>query len=327
MPEQPIFLIGAGFNREAHDETGPIYGESLYIGKYQIKCSYPLVHDLAKECFPEDPYDGHESIETKFERACSQGNTKPLGHLCDLLMKADYYLAPVLSNTENAYSAFFERFRGSSFITYNYDSMVEYFLFRKQCWYPHDGFGIPVETSQTNGDASPPKSTSLVLHLHGSLCVYSHSFDVQWTGNFGELRPTAPRYYFDPDSIGNLFFNYRRSVTIGHRMLEERVIAPVPNKSKALDEPFVRATHSRANELLKSGGRLVSIGYRFNSHDDSSYDCLLGEFSRTAHPEVLLIGPDAEEIKRRLSLRYKRIRWIATTATFSQWVRSGFRGV
>ena len=47
----PAFLLGAGFNADAKVQVGPVYGESIYIGKHEIQCAYPLLGDLAQLCF------------------------------------------------------------------------------------------------------------------------------------------------------------------------------------------------------------------------------------------------------------------------------------
>jgi len=46
-----LFLIGAGFNVDAARESCPVYGNSMYVGRYQMDCGYPLVSDVARLCF------------------------------------------------------------------------------------------------------------------------------------------------------------------------------------------------------------------------------------------------------------------------------------
>jgi len=47
-------LFGAGFNVDAAREAGPVYGTSIYFGKYRIYPSYPLVAETTRLCFGLD---------------------------------------------------------------------------------------------------------------------------------------------------------------------------------------------------------------------------------------------------------------------------------
>ncbi len=53
-------------------------------------------------------------------------------------MEADYYVAWKLATTENrnSYQRFFEYFDEANFLTFNYDSLPEIFLSRKDRWFP-----------------------------------------------------------------------------------------------------------------------------------------------------------------------------------------------
>jgi hypothetical protein len=176
---EPLFILGAGFNADAKAEVGRVYGESINIGVFEIPCGYPLVRDLWRLCFAlERPPDG-ASIESRFAEALDARNLEPMLRLADALMEADYRLGPRLLPTgcrpDNSYAAFFARFSSSSFLTFNYDSLVEIFLSHHGRWHPEDGFGVRVRTEfrpLRKPSAPGTKSTSFVLHLHGSLCLH-----------------------------------------------------------------------------------------------------------------------------------------------------------
>ena len=113
---------------------------------------------------------------------------------------------------------FFETFAGSNFVTFNYDSLPEIFLHRAKRWYPHDGYGVPVEVERLLGttDADNRNSTSLVLHLHGSFCVHTSENEIRRNPRnaISWLEPLAtPRYSFDPDSISHCFPSYRQTMS------------------------------------------------------------------------------------------------------------------
>lgn len=120
-------------------------------------------------------------------------------------MEADYYLATRLANStgSNCYREFFEMFDGSHFLTFNYDSLPETLLFRMDRWYPHDGYGVSVQAELPPWEEkyAARKSTSLVLHLHGSLCVKPSEFEKRRKDR-NAMRWLVPRtqtaFLFDP---------------------------------------------------------------------------------------------------------------------------------
>ncbi|WP_319523670.1 hypothetical protein [uncultured Desulfosarcina sp.] len=215
----PFFILGAGFGVDAGKIVGPINAESIYIGKYQFNCTYPLVRDLPRICFPDETQVVQVAeVENRLGDAIENGNNDPIERLCNELTKADYYLAPALVGRpmlQNPYSQFFADFQSSSFATYNYDSFVEFALFKAGRWSPHDGYGVEVavDSGITTATAKVKDSSSLVLHLHGTYLVYSYKFTfgvpdrngVQWMKRFDNSR-----FAFDPLSLGYLFSPFER---------------------------------------------------------------------------------------------------------------------
>ncbi len=244
-----------------------------------------------------------KSIEELFRDALERKDYGPLNKLSNRLMEADYRLATRLGSPEqtNRYKDFFETFAGSNFITFNYDSLPEIFLHQSKCWYPHDGFGVPVEfdripqllvkqagpvePSLGPADTYSQNSTSLVLHLHGSFCVYSAH---------------GTRYRFDPDSISNCFLPYRRFLSTERVPIEKRVIAPIPDKAEQLKQPFISETYSRACSLVRESGALVAIGYSFNSHDNASYGPILAALSESRDRKLSVVSPEASKLAEQI---------------------------
>jgi hypothetical protein len=261
--------------------------------------------------------------------------------LSNKLMEADHYIAQRLLSSDtkpsNPYAAFFARFKDCHFLTLNYDSLPEIFLFHHKVWCPQDGYGIPVygeldplANEDIRAEIRCRQSSSNVLHLHGSLCIYSRSFDLtRQVGNstLWVVLNKNPDYIFDPDSISDMFFPYKRTPRgPSYQRLEERVVAPVPDKAEGLQGEFIRAVHSRAKGILGSCQRVIVIGYRFNALDKDSYDSLLRALSRAPNPEAVLVCPDADSLKDRLSRAYPRVNWVPHAKTFSAWVEAGFPG-
>jgi hypothetical protein len=322
-----LFLLGAGFNIDSTHEAGPVYGNSIYDGHYQIDCGYPLVADVLKLCFGLDRPPEGKSVEGLFSEALSSGDYKPLERLVDRLMEADYRLAYKLasSNTSNSYRRFFEKFSDAQFLTFNYDSLPEIFLARLRRWCPEDGYGVPVATERQFGTNLPAdtRSASLVLHLHGSLCVYTGEFEI--LGNpFEEVAELVhrrrPLYAFDADSITPCFQGYRRMMSNTGRVgIEERVIAPVPEKSGGLKQAFIRDTYAKALSLLRETGTLVVIGYSFNVHDRVSYNPLLEALARSSERTLTIVSPQANEVRDRIVEEYPPLKVEPVPKTFRMW--------
>jgi hypothetical protein len=238
--------------------------------------------------------------------------------LADCLMKADYdLLERLLSHSgakRNCYSKFFERFAGSHFLTFNYDSLPELFLLHQNQWNPQDGYGVTVacEIYPHRKSHENRPSTSLVLHLHGSFCLYTSGYTLEEVPgeNVALLRQREQlQFRFDPDKIGTLFFPFKR-VPPDHAwdLPESRVIAPVPDKTEGIKKEFVSEVYRRADELLRSATLpVVAIGYSFAS--------------------VLLISPDAVRMGEMLSLEFPRVNFESLEHTFKSWVEAGFPGV
>ncbi len=329
-----VFLIGAGFNVDAAAEAGPVHGDSIYAGHYRIDCGYPLMADTAGLSFGLSHVPPGKSIEDLFSEALGRGDYAPLEKLSDRLMEADFRLACGLasSGASNCYSEFFKTFDGANFLTFNYDSLPEIFLFRLMRWYPHDGYGLPVaaELAPLQADQfAGLKSTCLVLHLHGSFCVYTSEFEIRhnpgdaiaWLDRLGR-----PRYGFDPDSISLCFPPYRRAMSSTGRVpIEERVIAPIPDKAHELKQPFIAEAYRKACSLVRQSGTLVTIGYSFNSYDRPSYQPVLQALDESPGRKLIVVSPKASEPAARISKEYPRLHVVPIERTLKSWAADSFR--
>lgn len=213
-----LFLLGAGFNIDATREAGPFYGDSIYIGRHQIDCSYPLVSDVLRLCFGYDKTPEGKSVEDLFAEALQKHHYKPMDALVHRLMGADFYIAQRLATAEkpNSYRRFFAHFDGAQFLTFNYDSLPEIFLSQSGRWFPEDGYGVPVLTERAPlaKPLTNEKSSSLVFHLHGSTCVLTIESKIMGSvvgGTAEMIHLDEPLYAFDPDSISHCFPRGARS--------------------------------------------------------------------------------------------------------------------
>jgi hypothetical protein len=324
-----LFLIGAGFNIDANHEASPL--RNRYYGN-RIDCGYPLVSDVLKLCFGRDDLPKGKSAEELFSEALQKGDLGPMEKLVERLMEADYYIALRLaaSETSNSYRRFFEKFNDAQILTYNYDSLPEIFLARDGRWSPEDGYGMPVATELTFGlEPIGTKSSSLVIHLHGSACVYSSEFEI--IGNpAGGMAQLAPRqktlYAFDADALSPCFPRYRRMMSrTGHVRVEERVLAPIPDKSKGLDEPFIRQSYATALPLVRQLGTLAAVGYSFNHYDRLSYHRILEALGQSKERTLFIVSPQARELAKRISQEYSDLCVRPVERTFKGWAADSFR--
>jgi hypothetical protein len=319
----PLFLLGAGFNADAAGEVAS-FGDAH-------GAQYPLVGDLWRICFDEATPASTASIEDRFAVELSRRNYEPIKQLCHTLMHADYYLAATLSDRDtgapNSYSAFFEAFPSSRYLTFNYDSLPEIFLYRRSLWMPDDGFGIPVVVERED-EAPPviPSSATRVVHLHGSMYVYERAVDYHAKQTPGdvciELDPLhEPVFHFDPDRMGRIFWPIRRSRTLGITEIHHRIIAPVPDKTSGLQAAFVQAAYSHASSAIIQANQVIVVGYSFNQHDRASYAPLVAAMARR---QVTIVAPDADDVVRHLSKEYPSVGWNPIPLRFGQWAARRF---
>jgi hypothetical protein len=327
-----LFLLGAGFNIDATREAGPFYGNSINIGVHQIDCKYPLVADVLKLCFGLDKPAEGKSIEDLFSEALARADYKPMEALVDRLLGDDYYIAQRLATAQksNSYRRFFEHFDRAQFLTFNYDSLPEIFLSQSGRWFPEDGYGVPVQT-QLASLAEPrigAQSSSLVIHLHGSACVFTIESRIigNPVGGIAELvHLDEPLYAFDPYSISHCFPRYGRVVSVtGHTRPDERVIAPIPDKSQDIRQAFVQKSYSVALPIVRQTGVLVAVGYSFNPYDCISYHRILEALGQSKERTLFVVSPQAGELVKRISKEYPCLRIRPIEKTFKAWAADSF---
>ena len=330
---EPLFLLGAGFNYDAKIEAADkTIQKSTYVDKYENNSEYPLLADLFEICFPNVKNDTFTSIEELLNTSIENNNFEPIQRLYNKIMDADCKLVPkLIENQSSCFYKFFNKFQKSSFLTYNYDSLLELFLLKLNRWYPHDGYGVPVEIGfnwsigvdeNKENEYLGKCSSSFVFHLHGSLYIYSKNFEIK--NNLIELKED-PIFKFDPYSIATLFFPYEQAqLDLSYSPnIRERIIAPIPDKSEGLKSEFIKKIYSKARNYIKNTNQIIAIGYKFSEHDKSSYDSLIRDYKK----EILVISPDAEKIKNRLKSEYTKIQWSAETTTLKSWVTDDFIGL
>jgi len=313
-----LFLIGAGFNVDALDEAGNPSG----VGPY------PTVNELLVYCFDDQSDLSGKSIEELFQESIESGNWEPMNSLSTLLSQADYNIPELLNATPNAYSRFLDRYKDATFLTFNYDSLLEILLFNRGLWVPDDGFGVTVQVNRENQRRAsnlPKTSHNQILHLHGTFTVYASDYEIDFSSSTGMLIDrNSPHFIFDADRIANCFRPYERQMpTTGYESIERRVIAPVPEKATQEANTFIRSVNEKAKLLLEKCERLIVIGYSFNAHDDVSFRYIF-EALEEQGSEVILISPDAKNVCLRLKDQFGKIQFKPYELGFSAWAEKDF---
>ena len=318
----PTFILGAGFNADAAEEAG----------RCQIDSGYPLVADTLRLCFDRPGIPDGKSIEDLFSDALERRDYGPIARLADRLRSADYYVAGALASAEkvNCYQRFFRTFAHSNFLTFNYDSLPETFLFHLRCWFPRDGYGVRVTAHLPPGaeEFADKKSSALVLHLHGSLCIRTSEYEARRKPGQATAWLTErdrPLYAFDPSSISANFAPFNRDV--GADDVEDRIIAPVPDKSQGFKQAFIRDTYTKAVAMVRDSDIVVAIGYSFNAHDRASYQTLLDALRESKGRRLLVVSPDAGTVVNAIRLGFPDLSIEALEATFKQWAAASFPGL
>jgi hypothetical protein len=312
-----LFLLGSGFNADAGTAAGPI--SAATVEEY----GYPLGEHLGRLCFDLDELPDNRSVEGLFQEAYAAKDPKPMERLADALMSADCHIPSQLitkgGNRPNCYSEFFRIFDRANFLTFNYDSLPEQFLLHQGLWNPRDGFGVKVSAPAPGWTEST--SDRCVLHLHGSLYIYTSMYDdtTWWLEELPE-----PGYRFDPRTVLSRFKPFGgHPPDDGDEEPEKRVIAPVLEKAEGLTGEFVTAMYERAEKLVEEAKELVTIGYSFNRHDAASFDPIL-KAAELGGTTVVVVSPDAEEITEWLQAAYPENTFRAVPEYFSGWVDAGF---
>ncbi len=317
--ERPVFILGPGFNVDAAAEASQTSG-----------AGYPMTGNLVKACFGLDRLPAGSSIEDLFSDAIDKGESKPLQILAELLFESDYQMGLPLSagnsNEVNAYLSFLRRFPSADFLTFNYDSLLEILLFSLNRWRPDDGYGVPVKVTLLSDSPSlSALSKNLVLHLHGSLSVYTETlqFAQEPRQPIRMLRRRREPYFaFDPDAITLAFSPFDRVLPdIGYVYPDQRIIAPILNKAKELNLAFVDKVYARAGAIVREATQIVAIGYRFGIYDRPSYEPII---RAATVQQISVISPESGDICSRLRSEYPKIAWVPVSSTFADWVRAGY---
>jgi len=313
------FLLGAGFCQAANGfrpEGTPSYVKG-----------YPLAADL-QSCF-DSTYSFARGIESAFAEAEHRPDLSPRAVLVERLLEADHYFgAPTARDPESPYRRFVQTYPSATFLTFNYDALLEFSLLAQGRWIPSDGFGVPADSTvpahyRTSRVASA--SFQPVLHLHGSLYLYPREFNIEDPGR-GGLKlitiPDTPGFCFDPNANGAHFIPFEKGTQDErYKLPDQRIIAPVPDKASHLTAEYVRVVYRSAISIARSTTCLVAIGYSFSPTDAVSFRPVMDALR--AGTRVRLVSGESWTIGRLASL-FPELKFSVVSSTFEAWAAAGF---
>lgn len=325
------FLFGAGFNLDANSLVTPKVTTNWLGQEYNIREPYLDMIQFAPHIFPAEQVS---NFEERLAQALNEGDTDRLQEFVCKLMAADYYTANRLEET-HIYSRFLEYCGPTTFLTFNYDSLMEIQLFKQGHWYPHDGFGVQAIAKPQSSSILPSgaKSINKVLHLHGTYLLYSDSVNFTDSSSGTILEFGKPRFIFDPERLSPVFSRETsegdylcypsQPADLAWKHPQNRILAPIPDKAQSLTKPYIQECYSQAAQIISQSEALVAIGYSFPDSDSASYTPLLNSLFSQRKGKVFVINPEAEKIVKQLQKKlpgnYEPIR-----LSFKEWTVMDF---
>ncbi|KAF0141602.1 MAG: Uncharacterized protein FD122_1157 [Stygiobacter sp.] len=231
--------------------------------------------------------------------------TTPPFELCktslqDFRRNISFYLYLTLINKKGdtvLLNKFYENFLNdnSSIISFNYDLVMESFLFEQGKWFPSDGYGIPFNIK---GKSFSRSSEIQIFKMHGSLNWIDKDGNLELVWNDTSIPHKFPDY---PTDDFNIYF------TAGTWML--------PSFIKQFSIPKILEIWSRAAKQLTVAEEVLFIGYRLPPEDSAVY-ALLSNIDFT-NKTITVINPDKEidalkeNYSRALRLSSSKIEFIS----------------
>lgn len=194
----------------------------------------------------------------------------------------------------------------SSIITFNYDLVLERFLFQKRRWFPRDGYGFAISNlPELNSDFKQIKSDFEILKLHGSLNwqvdrIFHPNVELEWLDDSSN--------YFFPGYLAKEEgrpFIYQGGVSSGGWLL--------PSWIKQFNYEELIQVWRKAAIALNNSEMISFIGYSLPRADSAVY-ALLSSID-FINKIVVIVDPNADELRENYSsiIRCKNIEFVQST--------------
>lgn len=180
----------------------------------------------------------------------------------------------------------------SAIITFNYDLIVEKYLYRNKIWFPRDGYGfIPIRLPKISPPYLHQLSQIKILKMHGSLnwepsSLYQSNFQLKWFDDDNN--------YFFPGYLEN---EEKRNFRYQGAFSSDGWILPSWIKQFSYNE--IIQVWNQAFKFLNMAEEVIFIGYSMPKADAAVYSlfsCIEWE-----NKIVKLFDPSAKELSKDYS--------------------------
>lgn len=313
-----VFLIGAGFSIGANGLVSP---------NERAGAAYPVASDMGK-CFGGQ-YNLSLGVEQAFLTALGFRDHGPGKALIDLIQSADHYIGSrVAAMRDSPYHNLVRLHPDATFLSFNYDCLLEQLLFNKHLWNPEDGFGVTTKMNlhprAAENDTIARSSRIRVLHLHGSLYAYPVEFETYKRSDCDLLllcERNSLEFRFDPDALERAFYPFKRiPPDIHYRLPYERIVFPIPDKSEKLEQRALKLVYDIAQKCIEAAGEVITIGYSFAKYDELSYRPLLSTLAQTSKCQLTVVDPNASIIAAHLEGEFPQLKIVPVSIGFADWI-------
>jgi hypothetical protein len=193
-----------------------------------------------------------------------------------------------------------------SVITFNYDLIIEKYLYFRSMWLPKDGYGFNIENiPKVSSKYNNTISRFQVLKMHGSLnwkteSLYNNGFELEWFDDNNN-------YYF-PNYLAQ---ESKRPFDYQGAFSTDSWVYPSWIKQFTFHE-LLQVWHLAAQKF-NNAKEIVFIGYSLPKEDSTVYSFISA--LNTHNKKILIINPNADEVVDNYSLLFpiKNIEIIPTT--------------
>lgn len=280
-----IYLLGAGFSR-SFDNEFPLScdfikkardkkcGDTSYL---KLNPSLELLDKFISDYFPEEP-DLEEVMSFLAQDFFPPSFRQHWQHRSDIYDELLSLVSSFLSHVNNVdphkekiIDSFVEKItaEGTSIITFNYDCLIDHYLFKNKKWHPSSGYGVPfrhVRDCFHKSYFEIPSSTLSLIKLHGS---------INWGTLHCEKEESDPEVFYSPPIMNGIESNISLigvtmplSKDLFHSVgFRPRIVPPIIDKLQLYDNRFFRKLWYFARELLINTERIIIIGYSFPQTD------------------------------------------------------------
>ncbi len=306
MPETARHYMRESTTGGSHKELAEL--ATNYFGSYEAVNIERLATFLATET---SPYRGKEARERAYSDL--------------LLIIADTLkgisAAPRTLEIRDLYADFAKALVSLEIpvISFNYDLLLDQFLFDTKQWRPFDGYGATFSHAKKTEDE---RSKTALLKLHGSLNwgVRDVSYEdgrtpIELAPVFNETLVPASGVIATDGGCLNINHSWR-----------PYIIPPLANKEGEYGNPLVRLLWHKARDVLASARRIHVLGYSFpvgDFHVDTLFrEALYGFESRFDHRTIYVVNRDEDARARAKKFAWNHVQVNADTPEIVTYLES-----